>query len=143
MPPENKTTQLESAMTSLPRTEGKDATSTIKEAWLKVKPVEDYLIRGIIAFLPRIEKEDVKPTFEHPENWNQLNLQEKANLIILDNIIKLICIADPVVTTLRRFRTFIPAPRLALRKQREGIIQAKRWNSYAQKHYKKKKAMVI
>ena len=31
---------------------------------------------------------------EHPKNWNQLNLQEKANLIILDNIIKLACIDD-------------------------------------------------
>ena len=61
---------------------------------------EDYLERAfsddlsVIAFLPMIEEEDVNATFEHPENWNQLNLQEKANLIILDNIIKLACMSD-------------------------------------------------
>ena len=68
--------------------------------------MEDYLIRGIIAFLPRIEQEEAKPTFEHPENWNQLNLQEKANLIILDNIIKLACIDDTredVITEIQAF----------------------------------------
>ena len=41
-----------------------------------------------------IEEEDVNPTFEHPPNWNQLNLQEKADLIVIDNMVKLICIAD-------------------------------------------------
>ena len=56
--------------------------------------MEDYLIRGIIAFLPRIEQEEVKPTSEHPENWNQHQLQEKANPIILEDIIKLACIDD-------------------------------------------------
>ena len=41
-----------------------------------------------------IEEEDVNPTFEHPSNWNQLNLQEKADLIVINNMVKLICIAD-------------------------------------------------
>ena len=91
MPPESKTTQLESITTSLPRIEGEDATYTVEEAWSNLRQAEDYLTRGIIAFLPRIEKEEANPTFEHPENWNRLNLQEKANLIILDNIIKLAC----------------------------------------------------
>ena len=50
MLPENKT-QLESAMSSLPRTEGEDATYMIKETWSNLKQAEDYLIRGIIAFL--------------------------------------------------------------------------------------------
>ena len=81
-------------MTSLPRTEGKDATYMIKEAWSNSIQAEDYLIRGITAFLPRIEQEEAKPTFEHPENWNQLNLQEKADLIIINNMVKLICVAD-------------------------------------------------
>ena len=94
MMPEKKMTQLKSTTTSLPRTEGKDATSTIKEAWSKVKQAEDNHIRGIIAFLPRIEEEKVKPTSEHPENWNQLQLQEKANSTILENIIKLACMDD-------------------------------------------------
>ena len=41
-----------------------------------------------------IEKEDINATFEHLENWNQLNLQEKADLIVINNMVKLICIAD-------------------------------------------------
>ena len=51
-------------------------------------------MRGITAFLLRIKKEETNPTFEHPDNWNQLNLQEKANLIIIDNIIKLVDLQD-------------------------------------------------
>ena len=41
-----------------------------------------------------IEEEDVNPTFEHPPNWNPLNVQEKADLIVINNMIKLICMAD-------------------------------------------------
>ena len=82
MPPESKTIQPKSVTTSLPRIEGEDATYTVKEAWLNLRQAEDYLTRGIIAFLPRIEKEEMNPTFEHPENWNQLYLQEKADLRI-------------------------------------------------------------
>ena len=41
-----------------------------------------------------IEEEDLSATFEHPENWDQLNLQEKADLIVINNMVKLICVAD-------------------------------------------------
>ena len=41
-----------------------------------------------------IEEEDVNPTFKHPPNWNQLNLQENVDLIIINNMIKFICMAD-------------------------------------------------
>ncbi len=75
------------------------------ESMHKLKPsdirqAEDYLERAfsddvsVTAFLPMIEEEDVNATFEHPENWNQLNLQEKADLIVINNMVKLICIAD-------------------------------------------------
>ena len=47
-----------------------------------------------MAFLPMIEEEDLNATFEHPENWDKLSLQEKADLIIINNMIKLICVAD-------------------------------------------------
>ena len=46
-------------------------------------------MRGITAFLPRIQQEETNPTFEHPEDWDRLSLREKANLIIFDNIVKL------------------------------------------------------
>ena len=65
-----------------------------------IRQAEDYLERAfsddvsVTAFLPMIEEEDVNATFEHPENWNQLNLQEKADLIVINNMVKLICIAD-------------------------------------------------
>ena len=71
----------------------------------KLKPSDirqavDYLERAfsddvsITVFLPMIEEEDVNPTFEHPPNWIQLNLQEKADLIVINNMIKLICVTD-------------------------------------------------
>ena len=65
-----------------------------------IRQAEDYLERAfsddvsITAFLPMIEEEDLSATFEHPENWNQLNLQEKADLIVINNMVKLICVAD-------------------------------------------------
>merc|ERR1711895_271069 len=67
---------------------------------LDIRQAEDYLERAFsddvsaTAFLPMIEEEDVNPTFEHPANWNQLNLQEKADLIVINNMVKLTCIAD-------------------------------------------------
>ena len=71
----------------------------------KLKPqhiaqAEDYLQRAfsddvsVTAFLPMIEAEDNTPTFDHPQNWNELSDQEKADLIVINNMIKLICIAD-------------------------------------------------
>ena len=41
-----------------------------------------------------VEEEENNPTFEHPPNWTQLNSQEKADLIVMNNIIKLLCVAD-------------------------------------------------
>jgi len=40
-----------------------------------------------------IEKEETNHTFEHPPNWNQLTTQQKADLIVINNMIKLICVA--------------------------------------------------
>ena len=65
-----------------------------------IRQAEDYLERAfsdvvsITAFLPMIEEEDLNATFKHPENWDKLSLQEKADLIIINNMIKLICVAD-------------------------------------------------
>ena len=61
---------------------------------------EDYIERAfsddvsITVFLPMIEEEEVNPTFEHPPNWSRLNIQEKADLIVINNMIELICVAD-------------------------------------------------
>ena len=65
-----------------------------------VKQAEDYLNRAfsddvsINVFLPMVEEEDTKHTFEHPPNWNKLTTQEKADLIVINNMIKLVCVAD-------------------------------------------------
>ena len=65
-----------------------------------IRQAENYLERAfsndvsVTAFLPMIEEEDVNPTFEHPPSWKCLNLQEKADLIVINNMIKLICVAD-------------------------------------------------
>ena len=36
-----------------------------------------------------MQQEETNPTFEHPEDWDHLNLREKANFIIFDHIVKL------------------------------------------------------
>ena len=65
-----------------------------------VKQAEDYLERAfsdavtVNVFLPMVEGEDTNHIFEHPPNWNQLTTQEKADLIVINNMIKLICVAD-------------------------------------------------
>ena len=65
-----------------------------------IRQAEDYLERAlsdnvsITAFLPMIEEENLTATFEHPDNWDKLSLQEKADLIIINNMVKLICVAD-------------------------------------------------
>ena len=41
-----------------------------------------------------IEAEDINPTFKHPQNWDKLSNQEKVDLIVINNMIKLICVAD-------------------------------------------------
>ena len=98
MPMQGKTTQQDSTTTTLPRINGEED-YTIDEAWINLVQAEDYLVRGITAFLPRIKQEETNLTFKHPENWDQLNLQEKANLIIIDNIIKLIGLQECKNTT--------------------------------------------
>ena len=61
-----------------------------------IKQAEDYLERAfsddvsITVFLPMVEKEEKVPTFEHPTNWSQLSSQDKADLIVINNMIKLI-----------------------------------------------------
>ena len=97
-PLQDKTEQQHSTTTTLPRTDRKED-YMIKDAWTNLVQAEDYLVRGITAFLLRINQEEKNPTFEHPDNWNQLNLQEKANLIIIDNIIKLVDLQDCKNTT--------------------------------------------
>ena len=65
-----------------------------------VKQAEDYLERAfsddvsVNVFLPMVKEEDTNHTFEHPPNWNQLTTQEKADLIVINNMIKLICVAN-------------------------------------------------
>ena len=65
-----------------------------------IKQAEDYLERAfsdnvsVTVFLPMVEEEESNPTFEHPPNWSQLNSQEKADLIIINSMIKLTCVSD-------------------------------------------------
>ena len=65
-----------------------------------IEQAEDYLERAfsddvsVTVFLPMIEAEDINPTFKHPQNWDKLSNQEKADLIVINNMIKLICIAN-------------------------------------------------
>merc|ERR1711962_1231259 len=47
-----------------------------------------------VIFLPMIEEEDKNPTFPHPDNWNELTLQEKADIMVIVLQIKIICVAD-------------------------------------------------
>ena len=44
------------------------ASDAIKEAWMRLIHAENYLARGVTAFLPRMQREESNPTFEHPEN---------------------------------------------------------------------------
>ena len=69
----------------------RDATENdaVKDACKKLIQVEIYLLRGVMAFLPRIQQEETNPTFKHPEHWDSLSYQEKANLIIADKAVKL------------------------------------------------------
>ena len=65
-----------------------------------IKQAEDYLERafsddvGVTVFLPMVEEEESNPTFKHPHNWSQLSSQEKADLIVINNMIKLKCVSD-------------------------------------------------
>ena len=65
------------------------ASDAIKEAWMRLIHAEDYLARGVTAFLPRVQREESNPTFKHQENWDSLSFQDKANLILADKAVKL------------------------------------------------------
>ena len=61
-----------------------------------VKQAEDYLERAfsdnvsVTVFLPMVEEDEKNSTFEHPPIWNHLNSQVKADIIVINNMIKLI-----------------------------------------------------
>ena len=65
-----------------------------------IKQAKDYLERAfrndvsVTIFLPMVEEEENIPTFKHPPNWNKLSSQDKADLIGINNMIKLIYVAD-------------------------------------------------
>ena len=61
----------------------------IKDDWLKLIQEEDILARDAKAFIPRVQEEETNPTFEHPEEWSGLTLQEKAHLMLIDQVVKL------------------------------------------------------
>ena len=69
----------------------KDAivSDVIKEDWMKLIQAEDIFASDATAFIPRVQEEETNPTFEHPEDWNSLSLQEKAHLILADKAVKL------------------------------------------------------
>ena len=61
----------------------------IKNDWVKLIQVEDILARDAKAFIPKVQEEETNPTFEHPEDWSCLTLQEKAHLMLIDQAAKL------------------------------------------------------
>ena len=62
---------------------------TIKDEWIKVIQAENHLTRDSTEFILKVQLEDTNPTFKHPENWDSLSLQDKANLIIANKAVKL------------------------------------------------------
>ena len=75
----------------------RDATESdaIKDAWIKVIQAENHLARESAAFIPRVQLEETNPTFKHPENWDSLSFQEKANLIFADKAVNCIVVEVP------------------------------------------------
>merc|ERR1712240_532583 len=63
-----------------------------KVAEILQKAFSDDVLNPI--FLPMIEEEDKKPTFPDPDNWNDLTLEEKGDLMVIVLQIKIICVAD-------------------------------------------------
>ena len=90
---------------------------------------EDYLVRGITTFLPRINQEETNPTFKHPDNWDQLNLQEKANLIILDNIIKLACMGGSGDDNVKEIQALYASTPPSLLGRGHNMVQGERGNN--------------
>ena len=72
-PKQDNATLLHPNVTTPPETDEKE-NYTIKDTWINLIQAEDYLLRGIMAFLPRIQQEETNPTFEHPEDWDRLSL---------------------------------------------------------------------
>merc|ERR1712240_26070 len=63
-----------------------------KVAEILEKAFSDDVLNPV--FLPMIEEEDKNPTFPHPDNWNDLTLEEKGDLMVIVLQIKIICVAD-------------------------------------------------
>merc|ERR1711955_38490 len=63
-----------------------------KVAEILEKAYSDDVVNPI--FLPMIEEEDRKPTFQHPDNWDKLTIEEKGDIIAIVLQIKIICVAD-------------------------------------------------
>ena len=59
----------------------------IKEAGMNLD--EEGLEREVTAFLQRVLREYTHLTFEHPKDWDSLNMEEKAYLIVEDKAVKL------------------------------------------------------
>ena len=49
---------------------------------------------SVTVFLPMVEEEEKVSKFEHPPNWSQLSSQDKADLIVINDMIELICVSD-------------------------------------------------
>merc|ERR1711867_247876 len=63
-----------------------------KVAEILEKAFSDDVLNPI--YLSMIEEEDKNPTFPHPDNWNDLTLEEKGDLMVIALQIKIICVAD-------------------------------------------------
>merc|ERR1711867_413094 len=63
-----------------------------KVAEILEKAFSDDVLNPI--FLSIIEEEDKNPTFPHPDNWDELTLEEKGDLMVIALQIKIICVAD-------------------------------------------------
>merc|ERR1712215_45757 len=63
-----------------------------KVAEILEKAFSDDVLNPV--FLPMIEEEDKKPTFPHPDNWDDLTLKEKGDIMVIVLQIKIICVAD-------------------------------------------------
>lgn len=63
-----------------------------KVAEILEKAFSDDVLNPV--FLPMIEEEDKNPTFPHQNNWDDLPLEEKGDIMVIVLQIKIICVAD-------------------------------------------------
>ena len=86
----------------------KDATASdaIKEDWMRLIHAEEILASDATVFIPRVQEEETKPTFEHPEDWDSLSLQGKAHLILADKAVKLMRLLCQEKVTRQQEREF-------------------------------------